>query len=86
MHARSLIAAAAALALSSSVAAEPPKAPADASKRSASVVLASADHVVTPGPAPEETAPAPVKRPRAARVTTSRCGDPQAGAQDQEQQ
>jgi hypothetical protein len=39
------------------------------------VVLASADQVQTTPPGVSEQVAAPVKRPRAARVTTCRCGN-----------
>jgi hypothetical protein len=86
MHARFTIIIAAALAVTGSAAAEPAKAPVQTAKpvgQAAPVVLASADRVPgSSGPA----AAAPVKRPRAARVTSCRCGDPQPQADEQEQQ
>jgi len=41
------------------------------------VVLASADQVPAPPPH-EQQVTAPAKHPRVGRVTTCRCGDPQA--------
>ena len=88
MHARYVTAAAAALALATSVAAEPPKSSAPQSEprqtHSAPVVLASADHVATTPPS--EAAQDSAKPHRAARVTTCRCGgDPQPEPQDEQQ-
>jgi hypothetical protein len=83
MHARSLILAA--LALASGAAAEPTKRPAEGSStRSAPVVLASADQVLASRVMPERSDSATVKRPRTARVTTCRCGDPQPEVQDEQ--
>ena len=53
-------------------------------KPASAVVLASADTVRTPPPASSKAIPAPVKRV-APRVTTCRCGDPQAGPENPEQ-
>jgi hypothetical protein len=87
MHARFVTIAAAALTLSTSASAEPPKSPAPqnaAQAHPAPVVLASADHVGTPAPVAE--VPAQAKPHRAARVTTCRCGgDPQPEPQDDQQ-
>jgi hypothetical protein len=73
-----LIAAAAAI-FSASVVAEPPKAEvhraSQPAKTPTEVALASADQIRAPAPA-EQPSTTPVKRPRAARVTTCRCGDP----------
>jgi hypothetical protein len=73
-----LIAAAAAT-LAASVGAEPPKAEvhqaSQPAKTPTEVALASADQVRAPAPS-EQPSTTPVKRPRAARVTTCRCGDP----------
>jgi hypothetical protein len=41
------------------------------------VMFASAEQIRPPVVAGGQTAPAPVKRPRVARVTTCRCGDPE---------
>lgn len=61
------------------VAADPAKPeaqePAQPTARPAAVVLASADQVQPSTPALQEQGATPVKRPRAARVTTCRCGD-----------
>lgn len=80
MSARFLVIAATALAMTGAAVAEPPKPqapetnqPAD---RPAEVVLASADQANVPAPADQQSSPAPAKRPRAARVTTCRCGEP----------
>jgi hypothetical protein len=79
MNARILIAATA-LTMATSGLAEPAKAPAaeagKAASRPAQVVMASADQVEAPAPAADQPAATPAKRPRAARVTTCRCGDP----------
>jgi hypothetical protein len=68
--------------------AEPPKAEvarsAPPQERPAEVVLASADAVHAPAPEGARSTPAPAKR-RIGRVTTCRCGDPQPGADSQEQ-
>jgi hypothetical protein len=78
MHVRFAFAAIA-LTIGSSAVADPPKnqlreatQPAD---RRPEVVLASAEDVRTPAPDAEQQSPTPPKRPRAARVTTCRCGD-----------
>ena len=79
MSARFVMMAAAALAMSGNAAAEPPKAPAQEAaqppSRPAGVLIASADQVRAPAPTPDQPNAAPVKRPRAARVTACRCGD-----------
>jgi hypothetical protein len=76
------------LSVSSPAVAEPPKADAARSaqpqERPAQVVLASADAVHAPAPDRAQPTPAPAKR-RIGRVTTCRCGDPQPGADSQEQ-
>jgi hypothetical protein len=81
MHARFVPIAAAMLVGSAAFAAEPVKPAAQAATqaqpRPTEVVLASADQVPAPAPR-EQQAAAPAKRPRAGRVTTCRCGDPQA--------
>lgn len=46
-----------------------------------SVVLASAENVRTPNPSVQPSPP--VKRPRVARVTSCRCGDPAPEGGDQ---
>jgi hypothetical protein len=81
MHARFVPIAAAMLVGSAAFAAEPVKPAAQpatqAQPRPTEVVLASADQVPVPAPR-EQQASAPAKRPRVGRVTTCRCGDPQA--------
>ena len=77
------IAAATALALgSSAIAAEPVSSnpPAEAASK-APVVLASATTVQVPTPQNAALASAPVKKPRAARVTTCRCGEGTKGGE-----
>ncbi len=80
MHIRYLLIAATGFAIATAAAAADPAKP-DAREtpqpvnRPAEVVLASADKVQAPVPAGEQPAATPVKRPRAARVTTCRCGD-----------
>ena len=85
MHARLVMIAAAALTIGATAAAEPPKSePRDTAQpanRSAEVILASADQVRAV-PVADEAVPAadqpvatPAKRPRAARVTSCRCGE-----------
>jgi hypothetical protein len=72
-----------AMLLGTAAPAEPAKAPAqNASQpvnRPGSVMMASADPVRTPTPGDQSTTPP--KPHRAARVTTCRCGDPQAADQ-----
>lgn len=78
MHVRFSLIASTALGIATAAAAEPPKAARETAQpqsRPAEVVLASADQVQAPQVNPQDQAPAPVKRPRAARVTTCRCGD-----------
>jgi hypothetical protein len=81
MNARFIPIAAATLIGSAAFAAEPVKPAAQTATqplpRPAEVVLASADQVPAPPPH-EQQATAPAKRPRVGRVTTCRCGDPQA--------
>jgi hypothetical protein len=78
MNSRYLMIASAALALAGGAAAEPVK-PADqptvqpANNRPAEVVLASAEQAPTPAGVTQAQAAAPVKKPRAARVTSCRC-------------
>ena len=50
--------------------------------RPAQVVLASADQLARP--ATDEQTQTPAKRPRIARVTTCRCGDPQAAPAEEQ--
>jgi len=76
---RYLLAVSAALVIGSAASAAEPVKPelresAQPASRPAQVVLASADQVQTTPPNVAEQAAAPVKRPRAARVTTCRCG------------
>ena len=61
-----------------------PQKPAQPQGHPAEIVLASADAVPSPNPDASRNAPTPAKR-RIARVTTCRCGDPQTGADSQEQ-
>jgi hypothetical protein len=80
MHSRYLLAVSAALAIGSAASAGEPVKPeardsAQPTSRPAQVVLASADQVQTTPPGVSEQVAAPVKRPRAARVTTCRCGN-----------
>ena len=78
------LAIAAVLALATAVAAEPPRPGASDSAKPANrpvpVMLASADQ--TPPAAVQAQASVPAKRPRAARVTTCRCGGQSADQQD----
>ena len=80
MHARFVLIAAAMLVGSAAFAAEPVKPAAQPATqpqpRPTEVALASADQV--PAPVPHEQAAAPAKHPRVGRVTSCRCGDPQA--------
>lgn len=89
MYLRSAMIAAAVLAGSPAAAGGPTKAPVASSARSANhaspVVLASAERVVGSVPPADVRSDQP-KRPRAARVTTCRCGDIQPQAEEQEQQ
>jgi hypothetical protein len=82
MSARLMVIVAAALtAASPAIGADPVKPEArEASQpvnRPAEVLLASADQVRAPAQSGEQPNTTPVKRPRAARVTTCRCGDPE---------
>ena len=81
MHARFVLIAAAILTSSSAFAAEPIKPPvqpaAQPQTTSAQLVLASADDVRS-GPASDQQQATPPKRPHIGRVTSCRCGDPQA--------
>lgn len=75
MRTRYLLIASAGLAIAASAAAEPAKpvhAAAQPTSRPAEVMMASAEQIPTAVPAQAQDA-APVKRPRAARVTTCRC-------------
>jgi hypothetical protein len=75
MRVRSLIMAASALMLPGSAMAEPAKLPQPRpAARPAPVILASADQGTGQSPLQEQAASTPVKRPRAARTTTCRCG------------
>ena len=79
MYVRLVPIAAATLIGSAAFAAEPvkpPVQPATQPQPRPDMVLASADQV--PAPAPREQQAAATKRPRVGRVTTCRCGDPQA--------
>jgi hypothetical protein len=80
MHTRCLLIAAATLAVAGNAAAEPakpaPKPAAQPAERPVEIVMASAEQVRTPAPLatqPVTQEVAPVKRPRAARVTSCRC-------------
>lgn len=80
MRSRDLLIVSAALAIGTAASAADPAKPearpaAQSPSRPAEIVLASADQVQPSAPAAREQASAPVKRPRAARVTTCRCGD-----------
>ena len=81
MHARFVLIAAATVMSTGAFAAEPSRPPvqpaAQPQPSTAPVVLASADDVRAPS-APDQQVTTPPKRPRIARVTTCRCGDPQA--------
>jgi len=84
MYARLMVIAAAALTVGTSAFAEPPKTRGAQTSQPATppaaVVLASADQIRDVQPNADQ--PAPVKRPRTARVTTCRCGDQQASDQN----
>jgi hypothetical protein len=84
MTARLMIIAAAALMAGTSATAEPAKPDNQQanppSRPPAALVLASAEEAQPQAPAADQPSPAPVKH-RAARVTTCRCGDPQAADQ-----
>lgn len=79
MYVRFLVIAASALSIGAPAVAEPPRpASHETSQPSAHgtpVVLASADQIQAPTSNPDQTAATPPKRPRAARVTSCRCGD-----------
>ena len=81
MLARFVLIAAATLVGGTAFAAEPAKPPVQPATQQqpppAQVVLASADDVRVPSASDQQPSSAP-KRPRIARVTTCRCGDPQA--------
>jgi len=79
MYGRYLMIASASLLVAGSASAEPSKPAAQpqaqpAQSQPAKVVFASADQVETPVGVAEAQAAAPAKKPRAARVTTCRCG------------
>jgi hypothetical protein len=83
MLARSIvIAVAAALSVATPALAEPAKPQDSAQPASRPIVLASADAVSKPATAADQQVP--VKRPRVARVTTCRCGDPIPQDEDQQ--
>jgi hypothetical protein len=87
MSARLTIIAAAVLTIGTSALAEPARTEDHANQpanRPAAIVLASAETAQAPAQAVDQPTPPPAKRPRAARVTTCRCGDPQPEAQDQQ--
>jgi hypothetical protein len=83
MNSRYLLIASAAFAVATAASAEPVKpaaAPvAEAANGPTKVLMASAERIQTPAPlaaaaaAPQSAEAAPVKRPRAARVTSCRC-------------
>lgn len=79
MHARWMVIAATALTMAATAVAEPVQPVARDAAQPASqprpVLLASAEQIRAPA-AGEQAAPSPVKRPRVARVTSCRCGDP----------
>ena len=81
MHARFVLIAAATLTSGTAFAAQPVKPPVQSAAQQqpapAQIVLASADDVRAPS-ATDQQGPTPPKRQRIARVTTCRCGDPQA--------
>ena len=81
MNARFIPIAAAMLIGSAAFAAEPVKPAAQPATqvqpRPTEVVLASADQLPSPAPRDQQVVP-PAKHPRVGRVTTCRCGDPQA--------
>jgi hypothetical protein len=81
MRGRTVLFAAALLLSATSAAAEPAKTPnrpaAQPQAAPAQVMLASADDLRTPPPSDQQAQTRP-KPPRIARVTTCRCGDPQA--------
>lgn len=76
----------AALTLATSASAEPAKkAPAESAQPSGrpTVVLAAADQPDATAGSSEQATQAPVKRRRVGRVSSCRCGDPQAQPQDE---
>ena len=81
MHVRFILIAAATLTSGTAFAAQPVKPPvqpaAQPQPAPVQVVLASVDDVRSPSAA-DQPASTPAKRPRIGRVTTCRCGDPQA--------
>jgi hypothetical protein len=81
MRVRSIVTAAAALALAAAVSAEPTKVPVQKAEQSAGespVIVAAADE--TPQPTASNTQSATPQKPeRHARVTTCRCGDQNPG-------
>jgi len=85
MRARLLIMTASALMLPGSALAEPAKMPqTPPAARPAPVILASADQLAGQRQLPAQAAAVPVKRPRAARATTCRCGgEPQPETPEQ---
>ena len=82
MNARFVVFACATLVAGAPVAADPPKAPPRETVQPhgqvRQVVLASADAVPTPAAATDQQVPAAPKRPHVSRVSSCRCGDPQA--------
>ena len=88
MYARLIVIAAATLTVANPAFAEPAKPhgqePAtQPATRPAAVVLASADTVREVTPSSTDQAAPQVKRPRTARVTTCRCGDPSQASEQQ---
>ena len=87
MNCRLIAIATAASLLASAAFADPPKAgaPAPTMGHTASkqVILASAENVQSPAPDQGQEATSAPKRPRAARATTCRCGDPQPTVSDE---
>lgn len=81
MHARWMVIAATALTMAVTATAEPAQTPAREAAQPTSqpkpVVLASVEQIRGPIATGDQATPAPVKRPRVARVTTCRCGDPE---------
>jgi hypothetical protein len=78
------------LAITGPASAEPGKKPepanaAQAQPRPAPIVLASADAVRPAAPDSAQAAPSPEKRRVVPRVTSCRCGDPQAETEPQDQ-
>jgi hypothetical protein len=84
MLARSIVIAVAALSVAAAALAEPAEPQPQDSVQPASrpIVLASAEVVSKPATAADQQVP--VKRPRVARVTTCRCGDPIPQDEDQQ--